>query len=173
MFINPSDTEYLLNNISVRTSQEQYTTSRKVAGLIPDEVIWFFSWRNPSSRIMALGSTWPLTEMRTRNLPWGKGRPARKADNLTVMWADRLENVGASTSHNPMSLHSLLQGELSFYTSQETHYISTTKISRLMPFRETNAVQCENHMKHTSTLFAKNSEFWYVKAGGTYSNHGC
>jgi hypothetical protein len=34
---------------------------------------------------MALGSTQPLTEMSTRNLPGGKGRPARKADNLTAM----------------------------------------------------------------------------------------
>jgi hypothetical protein len=34
---------------------------------------------------MALGSTQPLTEMCTRNLPWGKGRLARKADNLTVI----------------------------------------------------------------------------------------
>jgi hypothetical protein len=32
---------------------------------------------------MALGSTQPLIEMSTRNLPGGKGRPARKADNLT------------------------------------------------------------------------------------------
>jgi hypothetical protein len=32
---------------------------------------------------MALGSTKPLTEMSTRNLPGGKGRPVRKADNLT------------------------------------------------------------------------------------------
>jgi hypothetical protein len=31
---------------------------------------------------MALGSTQPLTEMSTRNLPGGKGRPAREADNL-------------------------------------------------------------------------------------------
>jgi hypothetical protein len=31
---------------------------------------------------MALGSTQPLTEMSTRNLPWGKGRPAIKSDNL-------------------------------------------------------------------------------------------
>jgi hypothetical protein len=48
----------------------------------PDEVTAFFNWPNPSSRIMALGSTQPLTEMSTRNLPRGKGRPARKADNL-------------------------------------------------------------------------------------------
>jgi hypothetical protein len=34
---------------------------------------------------MALGSTLPLTEMSTRNLPVRKGRPARKADNLTAI----------------------------------------------------------------------------------------
>jgi hypothetical protein len=34
---------------------------------------------------MAPGSTHPLTEMSTRNLPGGKGRPARKADNLTAI----------------------------------------------------------------------------------------
>jgi hypothetical protein len=33
---------------------------------------------------MALGLIQPLTEMSTRNLPGGKGRPARKADNFTV-----------------------------------------------------------------------------------------
>jgi hypothetical protein len=32
---------------------------------------------------MTLESTQPLTEMSTRNLLGGKGRPARKADNLT------------------------------------------------------------------------------------------
>jgi hypothetical protein len=34
---------------------------------------------------MALGSTQSLTEMSTRNLPGGKGRPAFKADNLTAI----------------------------------------------------------------------------------------
>jgi hypothetical protein len=34
---------------------------------------------------MALGSTQHLTEMSTKNLPGGKGRPERKADNLTVI----------------------------------------------------------------------------------------
>jgi hypothetical protein len=86
------------------------STSRKVAGSNPDEVIGFFIWPNPSSRTMALGSTQPLTEMSTRNLLGGKGRPARKADNLIAISADCLENVGASTSHNPMVLHGLLQG---------------------------------------------------------------
>jgi hypothetical protein len=38
----------------------------------------------PSSRSMALGSTQTLTEMTTKNLLGGKGRPARKADNFTI-----------------------------------------------------------------------------------------
>jgi hypothetical protein len=42
---------------------------------------------------MALGSTQPLTEMSTRNLPGGKERPARKAHNLNVIYLDCLENV--------------------------------------------------------------------------------
>jgi hypothetical protein len=47
----------------------------------------FFSRPNPSSRNMALGSTQPLTEM-------SKVRP--------TLWADCLENVWPSTSHNPV-----------------------------------------------------------------------
>jgi hypothetical protein len=56
---------------------------------------------------MALGSTRPLTEMSTRNLPGGKGRPECKADSLTAicepivwkMWEPRrLTNLPASTA---------------------------------------------------------------------------
>jgi hypothetical protein len=42
--------------------------------VIPD-VIRSFGLPNPSRRNMALGSTQSLTEMSTRNLPGGKGRP--------------------------------------------------------------------------------------------------
>jgi hypothetical protein len=35
---------------------------------------------------MALGSTQPLTEMSIRNILGGKGRPLRKADNLTAIF---------------------------------------------------------------------------------------
>jgi hypothetical protein len=52
---------------------------------IPDEVN-FFDLLNPSNRTMALGSTQPLTEMSTGNIPGGEGRPARKAVNLTATW---------------------------------------------------------------------------------------
>jgi hypothetical protein len=40
---------------------------------------------NPSSRTMALGSTQPLSEMSTRNLLGGKGRPMRKGHNLAAI----------------------------------------------------------------------------------------
>jgi hypothetical protein len=39
---------------------------------------------------MALGSTQPLTEMSTRNLPGGKGWPGFEADNLTSICDSRL-----------------------------------------------------------------------------------
>jgi hypothetical protein len=60
-------------------------TSGKVTGSIPDHVIGFFKIPNPYSRTMAVGSTQPLTEMSTRNLPGDKVQPARKADNLTAI----------------------------------------------------------------------------------------
>jgi hypothetical protein len=47
-------------------------------------------------------------------------------------------------------------------TSQETHYVSTTKPNRLMLFGETVAGYCENHTEHTHTLCGQNAEFWYV-----------
>jgi hypothetical protein len=52
---------------------------------VPGEVD-FFNLPNPSNRTMALGSTQPLTEMTTRNLPGGKKRPARRADNLAATY---------------------------------------------------------------------------------------
>jgi hypothetical protein len=51
----------------------------------PDEVIEIFNLPNPSSRTMTLWLTQPQTEMSTRNLPGGKGRPARKADKITAV----------------------------------------------------------------------------------------
>jgi hypothetical protein len=64
-----------------RSWLRHYATSisRNIAGSIPNEVIRFFDWPNPSRCTMALGST------QSRNLPGGKGRPARRADNLTVI----------------------------------------------------------------------------------------
>jgi hypothetical protein len=52
---------------------------------VPDEVD-VFNLPKHSSRIMALVSNNPLTEMSTRNLPGGKKRPARMADNLAAVY---------------------------------------------------------------------------------------
>jgi hypothetical protein len=39
-------------------------------------------------------------------------------------------------------------GYYSFRTSQETHYVSATKPNRLMLFRKTISVYCENHTEN-------------------------
>jgi hypothetical protein len=62
-----------------------YATSRKITGLIPDEVIGFFNLPNPSSYTMVLGSTQLLTEMSTSNLAGSKGQPDCKVDSLTAI----------------------------------------------------------------------------------------
>jgi hypothetical protein len=54
------------------------------------------------------------------------------------------------------------------HTSQETHYVSATETDRLMLFRETVAVYCENNTEHINTLCAK-CRYFYLKAGGTYN----
>jgi hypothetical protein len=53
----------------------------------------------------ALWSTQPLTKMSTRSLPGGKGRRARKVDNLTAIYgrfSRKRESLGVS---QPYGLH--------------------------------------------------------------------
>jgi hypothetical protein len=62
---------------------------------------------------MALGSTQPLTEMSTRNLPGSRRQSARNADNLIAICEPSVyKNVEASTSHSPMALRGLLERQL-------------------------------------------------------------
>jgi thioredoxin-related protein len=61
--------------------------------------------------------------------------------------------VQALTTHN-----------VSVQTSQETHYVSVT--DRLMLFKETVPVYCENHTKHTDTVHTS-QETHYVSATKT------
>jgi hypothetical protein len=51
---------------------------------VPDKMD-IFNLPNLSCRIVDLGSTQLLTEMSTRNLPWGKKQLARRADNLAAI----------------------------------------------------------------------------------------
>jgi hypothetical protein len=70
-----------------------------------------FNLHNPTNRTMALSLTQPLTEISTRNLLGGGGERYRRGSwhPRRHLWADCLENVGFSTSHNPICLYSLLQ----------------------------------------------------------------
>jgi hypothetical protein len=59
---------------------------------------------------MIPGSTQHLTEMSTGKLAGDKGRPARKADNLTAIFEPIVYKIWeTSTSHNPVGLCGLLQ----------------------------------------------------------------
>jgi hypothetical protein len=66
--------------------------------------------------------------------------------------------------HSSMRLHgvgliSLSTGTTLPFTSQETHYFTVTTTNRLMLFRETVAVYCENRMEHINTLCGQNVRF--------------
>jgi hypothetical protein len=68
----------------------------------------FFNLPNPSSRTMALGSTQPLTEISTRDLPRGKQGGRRVGLTTLPSSMSRMsENVGASISRNRKGLHGL------------------------------------------------------------------
>jgi hypothetical protein len=60
------------------------STSREVAGSIRDEIIGFISLPNASGSTVALGSTQPLTEMSTRDLPGGKYNPIQGSQRCCV-----------------------------------------------------------------------------------------
>jgi hypothetical protein len=81
---------------------------------VPDEVD-FFNLRNPSSRIMALGSTQPLTEMSTRKFPGGKGSRRVGLTTLPPSVGRMSENVGASTSNSPKGHHGLYKDSFTFF----------------------------------------------------------
>jgi hypothetical protein len=81
---------------------------------VPDE--WtFFNLPNPSSRTMALGSTQPLREMSTRNFPGSKNGRRVGLTTLSPSMSRMSENVGASTSRNPKSLHGLYRENFNFF----------------------------------------------------------
>jgi hypothetical protein len=63
---------YIQIYISWSFQWRHHATTQKLVGSIP-YVTGFFNWPNPSSHTVALGSTQPLSEMSTRNLPGVKG----------------------------------------------------------------------------------------------------
>jgi hypothetical protein len=52
-----------------------------------------------------------------------------------------------------------MAGRRTFRMYVYTDNVTATKPNRLMLFRETVAVYCENHTEHTDTLCGQNAEF--------------
>ena len=98
---------YINGDTQWRSWLRRCTTSRNVAGSIPDSFFQIFHWHNPSGHTMALGLTQSLTEMSTRDISWGvkaDGRPARRTDNLNTSMCQLPWNLTASNSWNPQGL---------------------------------------------------------------------
>jgi hypothetical protein len=85
-----------------------YVTSPKVAGSIPNKVIGFFIWPNTSGP----GVNSASNRNEYQESFWELRAPGAWGWQIYHhLWADCLENVGASTSHNRMGVHGLLQGQ--------------------------------------------------------------
>jgi hypothetical protein len=93
----------LTGSMGARGSVVDWGTILQVKRLpvrVQDEVD-FFNLPNPSSCTMALGSTQPLTEMSTRNLPGGKKRPVRRANNLAAIYEPNVWKCGSLNFSQP------------------------------------------------------------------------
>jgi hypothetical protein len=88
-----------------------YATSRKVVGWSPDKVD-VFNLSNPSSHTNGPGVDSASNRNQHQESSWGVTGSWRIRLTTLLPSVSRLsrQNVGASTSHNPMGLHSLLQG---------------------------------------------------------------
>jgi hypothetical protein len=93
---------------------------------------------------VAPGSTQLRTEMSNRNLPEGKGRPARKADNLTAFWEPIVYNsVGQlNTSRGPNLTYrtpSRARSSVSFRRAAREYCPPPPKLSQLQTVKKTTA----------------------------------
>jgi hypothetical protein len=121
----------------------------------------FFNSHNPSSRTMALGSTQPLTEMSTRNIPGGKGRPARKADNLaaiceptvnkmwepqhlTTLWASTVSYRDTFTPYLCRVRWAISDINNIPFEHQIIHGLYWTDANKKQTFPKTSIVRCPN-----------------------------
>jgi hypothetical protein len=114
----------------------------------PDGVTGSFHWHNRSGR---LGSTQPLTEMSTRNLPWrGKGGRCVGLTTLPPSCADCLESLWASTSWNPKGLSRPVMGLLYLF-----FYLICVRARKLLVYRAITTKQMRSTMnRFLLTLFS-------------------
>jgi hypothetical protein len=119
----------------------------------------FFNWPNSSIRTMTLGSTQPLTEMSTRNLPKGKGRPVRKADNLTAISEPIVYKMW-----DPRRLTTLLASKACYRESFTFFLFYLLAVRSLINGKGFCSIRCaENRYRFSSQ--------WTSKAKGLAPNH--
>jgi hypothetical protein len=100
----------------------------------------FFNLPNSSRRIMALGSTQPLTEISTRKFPGGTGSRRVGLATLPPSVSLMSEYVGTSTSRNPKGLHGLHSDDFTLLLcNHSVHFRSWSsrplfrKVSKVVP----------------------------------------
>jgi hypothetical protein len=93
---------------------------------VPDEVN-FFNLPNPSSLIMTLGSTQPLTEISTRNFHGGKSGRVVGLTTLPPSMSRMSENAGASNSRNHKGLYGLYRENFAFTFTVSRRYLWPTQ----------------------------------------------
>jgi hypothetical protein len=94
---------------------------------------------------MALGSTQPLTEMSTRNLPGRKERPVRKADNLTAICETSLYKIWRPRRLTTLWASKLVTGSVlpnsnRCSSCKSLFFPPNIDISHLLPFIDINFV---------------------------------
>jgi hypothetical protein len=85
--------------------------------------VFIFNLPNPSSRTMAPWSVELQTEMSIRNIPAGKGRPAREAD-VTVICEPIVKKNGSLNISQSYVPSRLLTGIALLFLPSTNHYYS-------------------------------------------------
>jgi hypothetical protein len=100
---------------------------------VPNEVD-FFSLPKPSSRTMALGSTQPLTEMSTRNLPGGRIRPSHRADNLAAICEPNVWKCESFNLSQPKGPPRPVQGKLYLFIMALQPFVGPWPLFQFLDF---------------------------------------
>jgi hypothetical protein len=116
----------------------------------------------------ALGSTKSPTQWVLGAFSPGVNRPEREADHSPPISAE-VKKTWVYTYTSTPYMSSCRSDYLVKYrdnfalTSRETHYDFTKRINRLMMFRKTNVVYCENYTERINTLWAESQSFRMLK----------